>query len=74
MLLGDKIHNQRNIIEKSLAVYTLLLKAKLASHRAKRRFTRMLIFHTDANNVITFCQYAALPQNPGKLIINSSLA
>jgi hypothetical protein len=34
----------------------------------------MLIFHTDANNMITFSQYAALPQNPGKLIINSSLA
>jgi hypothetical protein len=39
----------------------------LVSHKARKRFTTMLIFHMDANNTITSSQYASLPQNPGKL-------
>jgi hypothetical protein len=54
-------------IKKSLSVYSLLLVAMLVSYKARKRFTKMLIFCMDVNNMITFSQYASLPQNPVKL-------
>jgi hypothetical protein len=37
----------------------------LVSYKARKGFTMMLIFHMDANNMITLSQYASLPQNSG---------
>jgi hypothetical protein len=54
-------------IKKSLSVYSLLLAAMLVGYKARKRFTMMLIFCMDANNMISFSQFASLPQNPVKL-------